>query len=277
MIQDIAPHIFNNHFVYVTEVAPEDYLLYFRENKLMLKKDDDEPDIPQKKDLPDLPSPGEIIYLFSLNDRNCFLLKEFPNPDPDKFVFEEINFFRTLKKKEVAWISVVGNQLMNWYSLNQYCGRCGHKTTLTTHERAITCNNCHTTVYPKISPAIIVEITCGDKILLAQGRNFRSSFYSLVAGYADIGESLEDAVRREVMEEVGIAVTNIRYYKSQPWPFSGSMMIGYWAEADASRPIRIDETEIIDAQWFIRGDLPNHPTNISIAGEMIDEFEKAKC
>lgn len=273
MIQEIAPHIFNNKYICVTEISPEDYVLYFRDNMLMLKKTDDEPDIPERKDLSGLKEPGEAIYLFSLNERNCFLIKEYQHPDPDTFVFEEINFFRTLKKKEVAWISIVGNQLMNWYSLNQYCGRCGHKTKLMTHERAITCPHCHTTVYPKISPAIIVAITCGDKILLAQGRNFRSSFYSLVAGYADIGESLEDAVKREVMEEVGIEVKNISYYKSQPWPFSGSMMIGYWAEADDSQPIHIDENEIVDAQWFTRGNLPNHPTSISIAGEMIGLFE----
>lgn len=273
MIQEIAPHIFNNKYICVTEISPEDYVLYFRDNMLMLKKTDDEPDIPERKDLSGLKEPGEAIYLFSLNERNCFLIKEYQHPDPDTFVFEEINFFRTLKKKEVAWISIVGNQLMNWYSLNQYCGRCGHKTKLMTHERAITCPHCHTTVYPKISPAIIVAITCGDKILLAQGRNFRNSFYSLVAGYADIGESLEDAVKREVMEEVGIEVKNISYYKSQPWPFSGSMMIGYWAEADDSQPIHIDENEIVDAQWFTRGNLPNHPTSISIAGEMIGLFE----
>jgi NAD+ diphosphatase len=119
-----------------------------------------------------------------------------------------------------------------------------------------------------------VAILCNDKILLAQGVSFRSSFYSLVAGYADIGESLEDAVVREVKEEVGLDIKNIRYYKSQPWPFSGSMMIGFIAEADDTQPISIDKKEIINAAWFTRGNLPIHPVAISIAGEIIEKFEK---
>jgi len=96
----------------------------------------------------------------------------------------------------------------------------------------------------------------------------------LIAGYVDIGESLEETVVREVKEEIGIDVKNIRYYKSQPWPFSGSMMIGYWAEADDLQPLRLDENEISEAGWYSRGNLPNHPVNISIAGEMIELFEK---
>jgi NAD+ diphosphatase len=275
MIQDIAPHIFNNQFVQVTQLSPDDLILYFKEDKLMLVKKDDDIDIPRRRDLPEVHSSNTAIYLFSLNDKNCFLLNQSPVTDDSGFVFEEISFFRTFKKKEIAWISIVGSQLMNWYSLNQYCGKCGHKTALKAEERAITCTNCGTTVYPKISPAIIVGITCGDKILLARGKNFRASFYSLVAGYADIGESLEDAVAREVKEEVGIEVRNIRYYKSQPWPFSGSMMIGYWADADDTQPIRIQESEIAEAAWFSRDNLPNHPREISIAGEMIRLFKES--
>lgn len=273
MIQDIAPHVFNNRFVSLAELSPNDYILFFRDQKLMLKKNGEDVDLPQRKDLSGLNNSGNAVYLFSLNNLNCFLLNDCALNDESCFTFEEINFFRTFKKKEVAWISIVGSQLMNWYALNQYCGKCGHKTSLKSNERAITCTHCNTTVYPKISPAIIVAITSGDKILLARGQNFKSSFYSLVAGYADIGESLEDAVVREVKEEVGIDVRNIRYYKSQPWPFSGSMMIGYWAEADPEQPLTIDKTEIAEAAWFSRGNLPNHPATISIAGEMIELFE----
>lgn len=277
MIQDIAPHIFNNHFIEISQIKPDDFILYFKDEKLMLiKKKDEEPDLPEFNDIPGLLVETNATFLFSLNSKNCFLIKEIPEIDLEKIVYEEINFFRTFKKREIAWISILASQLRSWYLLNQYCGKCGHKTVLKTNERAITCERCNTTVYPKISPAIIVAITCGDKILLARGNNFRYNFYSLVAGYADIGESLEDAVKREVKEEVGIDVKNIRYYKSQPWPFSGSMMIGYWAEADCSQPITIDETEIAEAAWFTRGNLPNHPPNISIAGEMIELFESCK-
>jgi NAD+ diphosphatase len=176
----------------------------------------------------------------------------------------------------IAWICIVGFHLMEWYSQNKYCGKCGSKTIEKTDERAIVCPSCNHTVYPKISPAIIVAIVSDNKILLANNANFRINWYSLVAGYADIGESLEETVVREVKEEVGLDVTNIRYYKSQPWPFSGSMMIGFFAEADSNQTITIDNKEITEAAWFIRGNLPNHPPSLSIAGEMIEKFERGE-
>lgn len=272
MIQDITPHIFNNQYVPLRQCLPNDLLFCVKNNRLMLLGTETEPELPKFKDLPSVNFENPV-YLFSLNGQNCFWVKEISEIDTAKFVFEEINFFRTLKKKEIAWVCIVGTQLISWYMQNRFCGSCGNPTEIKNHERAIACTKCDNVVYPKISPAVIVAITSGNKILLARGKNFRSGFYSLVAGYADIGESLEDAVLREVKEEVGIDVKNIRYYKSQPWPFSGSMMIGYWADADANQPIEIDPNEISEAAWFTRGNLPAYPTNISIAGEMIGKFE----
>ncbi len=274
MIQDIAPHIFNNHFNFPSATSVDDLIFYFRDNKLMLVQNGDEPELPRRENLLQLDITGQSVFLFSINNQNCFWVEDLSVNGTDNYLFEEMNFFRTLKRKEMAWIGIVGTQLMNWYTQNKFCGNCGHKTIIQTNERAIKCPECSQTVYPRISPAIIVGITAGDKILLARGKNFRSNFYSLVAGYADIGESLEDAVAREVKEEVGIDVTNIRYYKSQPWPFSGSMMIGYWADADPNQLIVIDESEIVEAAWFTRGNLPNRPPNLSIAGEMIELFER---
>ena len=122
----------------------------------------------------------------------------------------------------------------------------------------------------------IIAIVCNDKLLLARNANFRGNWYSLIAGYADVGESLEETLAREVKEEVGLDVSNIRYYKSQPWPLSGSMMIGFIAEADDQQPITIDNKEIVEAAWFTRGNLPNHPPTLSIAGEMIEKFENGE-
>jgi NAD+ diphosphatase len=170
----------------------------------------------------------------------------------------------------------VGFQLRNWYLQNKFCGKCGSKTKEKQDERAIICPTCHAVVFPQKSPAIIVAIVCNDKILLAHNYNFEENRYSLVAGYVEIGESLEETVKREVKEEVGLDIKNIRYYKSQPWPFSGSMMIGFFAEADDTQPICPDNIEITEAKWFCRGNLPNHPPKISIAGEMIDKFEKGE-
>ena len=271
MIQDIYPHLFSNKFEVTSGIQEDDYVFHFKGNLLLLKQNAEGLEIPRWKDLNDVNPSG--IFLFNLNGVNCFLIEDCMVPDHGGFTYQEMNFFRTMPRKEIAWAGIVGFQLMNWYDQNKFCGKCGSATIPKTDERAITCPSCQTTVYPKISPAIIVAILCNHKILLASGVNFRSSFYSLVAGYADIGESLEDAVVREVKEEVGVDVKNIRYYKSQPWPFSGSMMIGYIAEADDTQPIRVDKKEIIDAAWFTRDNMPNHPSDISIAGEIIEKFK----
>jgi NAD+ diphosphatase len=276
MINEIFPHRFNNKFVITKDIREDDLIFYYKGSSLLVKKNGDGFEIPRKKDISGISNTTENIFLFTLNDVSCFLIWDCPKTDDSKFVYKEINFFRTFKQKEISWISIVGLQLMNWYSQNKFCGKCGSKTIEKPDERAIVCSNCNTIAFPKISPAIIVAIVCNNKILLARNINFPDNWYSLVAGYADIGESLEETVMREAKEEVGLDVKNIRYYKSQPWPFSGSMMIGFIAEADSNQTICTDNKEITEAAWFVRGNLPNYPADISIAGEMIDKFERGE-
>lgn len=272
MLHDIQPHQFSNKYIQVSGIRDEDYVFYIKDNALLLKQKATDFEIPLRKDFNGLGDEG--IFLFSLDNINCFLVNDCCVPDDSCYIFHDINFFRTMHQKEIAWASILALQLMNWYNLNRFCGQCGNPLTKKSDERALSCDRCGNTVYPKISPAIIVAILGRDKILLARGVNFRQGFYSLVAGYADVGESLEEAVAREVKEEVGVDVKNIRYYKSQPWPVSGSMMIGFIADADENQPLTADPKEISDAGWFTRGNLPNHPPNLSIAGEMIELFEK---
>ena len=276
MIHEIFPHQFDNHFIITDNIAEDDYILHYNEKSLLLKINGDEFQLPTKKDVSDILNTTERTFLFSLNGVRCFLVWNATRLIDDRFVYKEINSFRTLNPREIAWICIVGFQLNNWYLENKFCGKCGTKTTEKPDERAIICPNCNTVVFPKISPAIIVAILCKDKILLAHNSNFEQKRYSLVAGYVDVGETLEETVMREVKEEVGLDVKNIRYYKSQPWAFSGSMMIGFTAEADDTQPIRPDNVEITEADWFSRENLPNHPPKISIAGEMIDKFEKGE-
>ena len=276
MIHEIFPHQFDNHFIITDNIAEDDYILHYNEKSLLLKINGDEFQLPTKKDVSDIFDTTERTFLFSLNGVRCFLVWNATRLIDDRFVYKEINSFRTLNPREIAWICIVGFQLNNWYLENKFCGKCGTKTTEKPDERAIFCPNCNTVVFPKISPAIIVAILCKDKILLAHNSNFEQKRYSLVAGYVDVGETLEETVMREVKEEVGLDVKNIRYYKSQPWAFSGSMMIGFTAEADDTQPIRPDNVEITEADWFSRENLPNHPPKISIAGEMIDKFEKGE-
>jgi len=276
MIHEIFPHQFDNHFIITDNIAEDDYILHYNEKSLLLKINGDEFQLPTKKDVSDIFDTTERTFLFSLNGVRCFLVWNATRLIDDRFVYKEINSFRTLNPREIAWICIVGFQLNNWYLENKFCGKCGTKTAEKPDERAIICPNCNTVVFPKISPAIIVAILCKDKILLAHNSNFEQKRYSLVAGYVDVGETLEETVMREVKEEVGLDVKNIRYYKSQPWAFSGSMMIGFTAEADDTQPIRPDNVEITEADWFSRENLPNHPPKISIAGEMIDKFEKGE-
>jgi NAD+ diphosphatase len=274
MIQEISPHCFNNKYLTISTIGENDFVLHFNENMLLLKTNEDNIEIPRKKDIPGISDKPESIFLFTLDNVSCFLISNKLNPEGDHFVYKEINFFRNIKSQEIAWISIVGFHLWNWYTQHKFCGKCGNTTQHKPDERALICTNCHTIFYPKISPAIIVAIVCKNNILLARNTNFPGSWYSLIAGYVDIGESLEEALIREVKEEVGLDVTNIRYYKSQPWPLSGSMMIGFVAEADENQPIKTNNQEIAEAQWFSRGNLPQHSSTISIAGEMIEKFEK---
>ena len=242
----------------------------------MLKTNCTNIEIPRKKDFPEISDSTETIFLFTLNDVPCFLVWDDLKADEPGFSYLEINFFRTISQPEIAWICIAGFHLMNWYSQNKFCGKCGARTHHKPDERAILCPDCNAVVYPKISPAIIVAIICNDKILLARNSNFPGKWYSLIAGYVDAGETIEETVIREVKEEVGLDVCNVRYYKSQPWPLSGSIMIGFIAEADNAQSITIDNKEIVEAAWFIRGNLPQRPSDISIAGEMIDKFERGE-
>jgi NAD+ diphosphatase len=274
MIQDIHPHQLDSQYVANLKPGVDDYVFHFSGNSFLLKVQEAAYALPRIKDFPELAEGCQGTYLFSLDGTPCFLVWDELGTKEPGFIYKEINFFRLITQAELAWASLVAYHLRNWYDHNRFCGKCGSATRHKDDERALICPSCETTVYPKISPAIIVAIVSGDSILLARNARFPGSWYSLVAGYADVAETLEEVVKREVKEEVGLDVTNIRYYKSQPWPLSGSMMVGFVAEADINQPVIIDGDEITEAAWFKRGALPNHSSTISIAGEMIKRFEQ---
>lgn len=168
-------------------------------------------------------------------------------------------------------------QIVDWDRNHQFCGRCGHRTQTQSGERARKCPECDLTYYPRISPAIIVSVERhaldgrGSELLLAHNARFNRPFYSVLAGFVEPGESLEECVRREISEEVGLEVTNIRYFGSQPWPFPNSLMIAFQTDY-AGGSITVDDEEIDDARWFAAGDLPSVPPSVSIARALIDDF-----
>ena len=162
-------------------------------------------------------------------------------------------------------------QKINWNKKNKYCRRCGAEISAENPDGSKTCSKCGLVVYPEISPAIIVAVTKGDRLLLAHNTNFKSNMYSIIAGFVEMGESLEDCVRREVMEEVGLQIKNIRYFSSQPWPFPNGLMIGFTAEWE-SGDITPDGCEIHDAKWFLPSEFPNLPMGGSISMMLIQDY-----
>ena len=276
MIHQIFPHRFNNTYLPDTTAGDDDIVLLYNENSLLLKTGYDGIAFPRKRDIPELTSEIETVFLFTLDDVPCFLVPDTLNVQTPGLAYMNLGFFRTEKKREIAWTGITGYHLKTWYAQNCFCGKCGTRNLRKSDERALSCPECGTVVYPRISPAVIVAILCRGRILLARNSNFPGNWYSLIAGYVDVGESLEEAVVREVKEEVGLDVWNIRYYRSQPWPVSGSMMIGFVAEADDSQPLLVDGKEIAEAAWFTGGTLPEYPPNISISGEMIEKFVNGK-
>lgn len=276
MIQDIAPHQFSNEFLANTMIRKNDFVFHFHEKTVLLKSKGNKFYLPRKNDFIGFNENTKSTFLFQLNGTSCFLVSDDLSNYDSSIQFEDINFFRYTKQREIAFATTVAFHLFNWYAENQFCGKCSAKMSHKSDERAMECTGCSHVAYPKVSPAIIVAIICKDKLLLAHNANFPNNWYSLVAGYVDVGETLEQTVKREVMEEVGIDVTDIRFYASQPWSLSGSLMIGCIAHADDKQKIVVDGKEIEHADWFTRDDLPNYPPTASIAGEIIEKFEKGE-
>lgn len=160
-------------------------------------------------------------------------------------------------------------QLLDWQKQHRYCGRCGTTTARQPGETAMGCPACGLLAYPRLSPAIMVLIRDGEKMLLARSPRFKPGVYSALAGFVEPGETLEQCAVREVREEVGVEITNLRYFASQPWPFPNSLMIAFFADY-AGGTLRPDPIEIEDAAWFMPDDLPLLPEPISISRRLID-------
>ncbi len=211
-------------------------------------------------------------YLGRLDGVDCFAshVPEDVEP-PDDHEFRGLRALWTRLPEDQFWLAGRGYQIVEWDRTHRYCGRCGEPTENALPERAKRCSSCGLSSFPRLSPAVIVCITRGNEILLAQGTRFPGAFYSVLAGFVEPGESLEETVAREVKEEVGIDVDKIRYFGSQPWPFPHSLMIGFSAE-HAGGELALDPEEIADANWYTRDTLPELPPRLSIARTLIDAY-----
>ncbi len=211
-------------------------------------------------------------YIGTQGDHFCYAAEwEEDGPIPAPFEWRDIRSLFGRIQEDLIWVAGRANQLVDWDQNHRYCGRCGRLTEDKTDERAKVCSGCGMINYPRLNPAVIVAVLKDDQILLARNKRFRGPFFSVLAGFVEPGETLEDCIRREIHEEVGIDVKNIRYFGSQPWPFPNSLMVAFVAE-HAGGEIRVDRSEILEAAWFSRDGLPATPPRISIASKLIDWF-----
>jgi NAD+ diphosphatase len=213
-----------------------------------------------------------LIYLGEANNKGCFAAKarkDFSVPPGYKFHEIRLTYDHDLCSR--FWLAGHAFHILNWDLKNKTCTVCKADLCCSLLERAKVCKSCGLTIYPRISPAIIVAVIKDNKILLARKNTYKKGYFSLISGFVEPGETLEACVAREVLEETGIKVKSIRYFGSQPWPFPDSLMIGFTAEY-ASGDISIDGNEISEADWFLPDNLPRVPGKHSIAGRLIDWF-----
>jgi NAD+ diphosphatase len=216
--------------------------------------------------------PVRSQFLGTLDNQPCYSA-ELPKDTvvPDGMSLRGLRELYGMLDEDLFVLSGRAIQIVEWDRTHQYCGHCATPTTQLPNERTKRCPKCGLVNYPRLSPAVIMLISRGEELLLARAHRFPAGMYSVLAGFVEPGESLEETVVREVREEVGIEVKDIRYFGSQPWPFPNSLMIGFTATY-ASGDIAIEPEELVDAAWFSKDKLPQIPPKLSIARKLIDWF-----
>lgn len=276
MIQDIGNHVFDNGY---SLRAPEDtnHVYVFRGRDLLVNADKNIPTYAELKDLPNV----QFIRLFAMDGESLYLAipengQTLTLEGYDYIAFRDYRFSHSMYQVLSCFTAI---HLNGWYRSNRFCGRCGHPTEIGTKERNIVCPKCGNLIFPRINPAVIVAVTNGERLLMTRysGRTHNVSHYVLVAGFVEIGETAEQCVAREVMEEAGLKVKNIRYYASQPWGCDGNLTLGYFADLDGDDSITIDAWELSDGKWFERSEVPV-PTwdTSSVTADMIRAFAEGR-
>ena len=261
---------FNNPVVSATQPG---WWFVFHKDKLLVKILDDDVQIPFVSTPGELNlDPKRLLLVGQLGNDPCFSTRlDSENSVPDGYAFQGMRTLFSRLDDMSYGIAGRAMQLVQWDIDHLFCSRCGQPAAERNEEGAQICRSCGYVNFPRISPAIIVAVIKDNRILLAHSGRFINNMYSVIAGYVEMGESLEECVRREVEEETGIEAKNIRYFGSQYWAYSGALMVGFTAEYESGE-IRLDDAEIEDAGWFPADDLPMLPGKLSIARELIDWF-----
>lgn len=245
------------------------YWLFRSENQLLTTINQDGGNIFPRGRASDFGSPKDSLLVGKWQGLPCYAAEFHKLPENISGELMPVRSLFNLLGTEAVYLVGRAIQLLDWQKNHRYCGRCGAPTTVKTGEFAMSCSGCNLVVYPRISPAIMVLISRGDELLLARSPRFKPGVFSALAGFVEAGETLEQCVIREVREEVGIEITNLRYFRSQPWPFPDSLMVAFFADY-VSGTIQPDPLEIEAAGWFLRGALPALPEPVSIARQLID-------
>lgn len=272
MIQDIKPNIFYNEFN-DRHISEESRILIFKGNEILLKHNPTNPKEIIYPTFSETSLPQEALtFLFKINDTTYFLGENDPILEENGYAFESHLVFRNARPRFEAFAGFTAYHLYCWYRDTKFCGRCGSELKHYDKERAMKCDNCSNIIYPKICPAVIVGVIDGDKLIMTKyAQGYKK--YALIAGFNEIGESIERTVEREVMEEVGLKVKNLTYYKSQPWGISSSLLMGFFCEVDGDNKIKLDETELKEGKWFTADEIDPDDNDISLTREMIVKFK----
>lgn len=267
MIHDIGPHVFHNEFLPVKPDA-DDIVFCFDGQDVFLKPDHS---LIRVRDLKDT---AGLYWLFRIDDTQYFLSS---HPE-ENMIRESTRILRSLSPRHAGFAGITAWQIYSWRKDNRYCGRCGHVMRDGQKERSMECPQCGYIVYPRINPAVIVGvINDKNQLLVTKYAHSLYNRYALVAGYTEIGETIEETVIREVKEETGIDVTDLKYYKCQPWSFSSSLLFGFWCRSSGNAEIRIDENELASARWADMSEEINSADSTSLTGEMMRVFREGKA
>ena len=274
MIQDIFPARLDNHYT-AAELTRDSRIMLLRKGQILARRDEDAGAVafPLASEFADADG---AVYLFTMADEPYFLLPDRADL-PEGCAFFSLQDLRAMKLTPRAplFAAYTAFHLWKWYETSRYCGACGGRTEHDAVERAMVCRACGNRIYPRINPAVIIGVTNGDRLLLTRyQRGYGHN--ALVAGFTEIGETLEETVGREVMEEVGLSVKNIRYYKSQPWGVASDILAGFYCDVDGSDEIRRDDSELKYAQWVPRDEIELQPTDDSLTNEMMRRFKEGK-
>ncbi|EPR44052.1 NUDIX hydrolase [Desulfovibrio sp. X2] len=272
MFQDIDPHTLTYD---PDHGAPgeNDHLMFLRDGRVLLAADGGRLAVPTygevRAALRD--KADDAVYLFSMDETAFYYSPEEIN-ETNPYTYNGIRVVRSLAPALLSFACATAFHFAQWYRTNRYCGQCGCAMLPRERERALQCPCCSLVKYPRISPAIIVAVADGEELLLTKYSGREYTNFALVAGFVEPGETLEAAIAREVKEEVGLEIANVRYYKSQPWAFSQSILMGFFADLHGERTITIDPGELSEAGWYPRSALPADESRFSLTWDMIEAF-----